>query len=120
MNVLCAYAEPPLAQQDIQLTLRNSIQVIRKSRISPRILLDNPNAASSRTGPIGRGSLPKSSGGAEEDDGLSKGARRMETKIWADALAALKKMLPDDVTQQNGSMKKEEEQADNGSPIDMG
>jgi hypothetical protein len=44
----------------------------------------------------------------------------METKIWADALASLKKLLPEDAARRDGSVKKEEEQAENGSPIDMG
>ena len=105
--------------QDIQLSLRNAIHVVRKSRISPRVLSENPPTSSvlrgggnATTGTgsayIAAGALPSaqreherdgkaegdSEGEGSQADPVGRGAKRMETETWRDVVDALTSMLP--------------------------
>ncbi|CAD6571338.1 MAG: hypothetical protein CYPHOPRED_004396 [Cyphobasidiales sp. Tagirdzhanova-0007] len=71
--------------QDIQLTLRNSIHLIRRARISPNLLLDNPPQSSVLRGVIAPGAI-------DEKVGLGKGALRMEKLAWMDIRSALERL----------------------------
>ena len=95
--------------QDIQLSLRNAIHVVRRLRISPRLLSENPPSSSVLRGGGGSttatgmaaGALPHARDGTgkgeraeAEPDPLGRGAKRMETETWRDIVEALTSMLP--------------------------
>ena len=97
--------------QDIQLSLRNAIHVVRRLRISPRLLSENPPSSSvlrggdSATTGMAAGALSharndtgegegKGRGGEAQPDPLGRGAKRMETETWRDVVDALTSMLP--------------------------
>lgn len=90
-----------LFPQDIQLTLRNSIHIIRKARISPRTLMENPSLGSVLANNLsGRGGSSSQADPSKDDSndkvniapgvvssddqgaGLSRGAMRMEIETW--------------------------------------
>lgn len=87
--------------QDIQLTLRNSIHLIRKARISPRTLMENPALGSVLANGPGESNTTDSKDKvniapgvvADKSAGLSRGAQRMELETWKEGINALKKLL---------------------------
>ncbi|KAL7005454.1 hypothetical protein EMMF5_005008 [Cystobasidiomycetes sp. EMM_F5] len=85
------------ALDDIQLTLRNSIHLVRQHRIPPSLLvssLAHPASTSvlSPSGPIAPGVVPAESADTSSIDAaspLGKGAMRMQAEAWNDLAQAL-------------------------------